>query len=127
MPERERIGARGSKEIADLALAYTESTSADGRMVAEDIWGSQAHAIMLACQGILAQADLRETLRWLEQAREDLDAGRFTLDRALEDVHMNVENYIRRGAGPEGARAGGGRAATTRRVRATIRSRRTSA
>lgn len=94
-------GGRFSAEIDDLALAYSESTAADSRMVAEDIWGSQAHAIMLAATGIISDDDLREILRWLEKAREELEAGNFRLDPNLEDVHMNVEWYLRQGAGPE--------------------------
>ncbi len=94
-------GGRFSAEIDDLALAYSESTAADAPMVAEDIWGSQAHAIMLAACGIISEQDLREILRWLEKARQEFEAGRLQLRPELEDVHMNVEWYLREGAGPE--------------------------
>ncbi len=94
-------GGRFSAEMADIALEFSESTGADGPMVPEDIWGSEAHAIMLATCGIISLADLREILRWLEQARAAWDDGSFELKRELEDVHMNVETYLRAGAGPE--------------------------
>jgi len=94
-------GGRFAADIDDLALAYSESTLADSRMVEEDIWGSEAHAVMLAACGIIPEADLRETLRWLEKAREQFDAGALELKPELEDVHMNVEWYLREGAGPE--------------------------
>ncbi|MEI6499417.1 MAG: argininosuccinate lyase [Armatimonadota bacterium] len=94
-------GGRFSADLADIALTFSESTAADGPMVAEDIWGSEAHAIMLAMSGIISEVDLREILKWLEQAREAWEDGSFKLKRELEDVHMNVETYLRQGAGPE--------------------------
>ena len=94
-------GGRFSADMADLALAYSESTEADAPMVQEDIWGSQAHALMLARCGIIPEADLREILRWLEFARQEYEAGRMTLQPEREDVHMNVEFYLREHAGPE--------------------------
>lgn len=105
MPEKPKSsrlwGGRFSAEIDDLALAYSESTAADAVMVAEDIWGSEAHAIMLAATGIISEADLREILRWLEKTREDFEAGRFQLRPELEDVHLNVEWNLREQAGAE--------------------------
>lgn len=94
-------GGRFSADLADIALTFSESTGADGPMVAEDIWGSEAHAIMLAASGIITEADLREILKWLEQARAAWEDGSFELKAELEDVHMNVESYLRQGAGPE--------------------------
>ncbi len=94
-------GGRFSAEMADVALDLSESTGADGPMVFEDIWGSQAHAIMLAKCEIIGEDDLREILRWLEKAKEAWNDGSFELRRELEDVHMNVETYLREGAGSE--------------------------
>lgn len=94
-------GGRFSAEMADIALTFSESTGADGRMVFEDIWGSEGHAIMLERCGIITREDLREILRWLEQAKRAWEDGSFELRRELEDVHMNVETYLRSGAGPE--------------------------
>ena len=94
-------GGRFSADMADIALQFSESTAADGPMVFEDIWGSQAHAIMLAKCGIIAEEDLREILRWLEKAKTAWEDGSFELKRELEDVHMNVETYLREGAGSE--------------------------
>ncbi len=103
-------GGRFSGDVDDTMLRFSESTEADSRMVAEDIWGSEAHALMLHECGILSAEHLREILRWLEKAREEFEAGRLTLRVELEDVHMNVESYLREGAGPEA----GGRLHTAR-------------
>jgi argininosuccinate lyase len=94
-------GGRFRKEMTSAVEAYSQSIDTDGRMVREDIWGSQAHAIMLAAQGIIAEDDLREILRWLEQARAGLESGEFRLKPELEDVHMNVETYLIEGAGAD--------------------------
>jgi argininosuccinate lyase len=80
---------------------FTESTAVDSRMIAQDIWGSQAHAIMLARQGIISDTDLCELLRWLCKVEEDFRAGKFALKPEKEDVHMNVESYLIEGAGPD--------------------------
>jgi len=103
-------GGRFSAEVDDVMLRFSESTAADSLMVAEDIWGSEAHALMLHECGILSREHLREILRWLEEAREAFEAGELELRAELEDVHMNVESYLREGAGPEA----GGRLHTAR-------------
>ncbi len=103
-------GGRFSSDVDSAMLAFSESTVADSYMIAEDIWGSEAHALMLHECGILSREHLAEILRWLEIAREKFEAGELTLKPELEDVHMNVESYLREGAGPEA----GGRLHTAR-------------
>jgi argininosuccinate lyase len=94
-------GGRFAAEMAAIALDYSESTQADAEMIAEDIWGSQAHAIMLAACGIITEDDLREILGGLSKTQAEYEAGHFQLQPQLEDVHMNVEAYLREDAGPE--------------------------
>ncbi|MCC6446357.1 MAG: argininosuccinate lyase [Armatimonadetes bacterium] len=94
-------GGRFQKDLTKAVELYTESISTDQKMVLEDIWGSEAHAIMLAAQKIIAEEDLRHILKWLEKAKQDFLNGTFQLQLELEDVHMNVETYLHRGAGPE--------------------------
>lgn len=94
-------GGRFTADVDTAMLDFSESTQADSYMVAEDIWGSQAHALMLHECGILSREHLAEILRWLETAREKFEAGELTLKPELEDVHMNVESFLREGAGPE--------------------------
>jgi len=94
--EREAKSSAGQ-----IVLDYTESTRADGRMALHDIWGSQVHALMLARQAILSDDDVRRILAPLEEARADAEAGRLTLDPALEDVHMNVESRLIAATGRE--------------------------
>ena len=103
MGKREKTlwGGRFSTSLTTETIAFTHSIEADTRLIGYDIWGSQAHAIMLARQRIISDADLREILRWLEKAATDFQNGDFTLDPNKEDVHMNVESYLIENAGRE--------------------------
>ena len=92
---------RFASSLATETIAFTHSTETDTRLVGYDIWGSQAHAIMLARQGIISDADLRVILHWLQKAEKDFQNGGFTLDPNKEDVHMNVESYLIENTGRE--------------------------
>lgn len=94
-------GGRFAKDLNAETERFTESIDVDSRMVQYDIWGSQAHAIMLARQRIISQDDLRQILTWLNKAQKDFLKGSFVLKPELEDVHMNVEVYLIEGAGRE--------------------------
>ena len=94
-------GGRFGTNLTLETVAFTHSIDADTRLIGYDIWGSQVHAIMLARQDIISDADLREVLRWLCKAKEDYQNGNFTLDPNKEDVHMNVESYLIENAGLE--------------------------
>ncbi len=94
-------GGRFSSAMDGAMLAYTQSLAVDARMVAEDIAGSQAHALMLGAVGLLTRDELRVVLSWLEQARIAWEEDTFELRTELEDVHMNVERYLIDGAGPD--------------------------
>jgi argininosuccinate lyase len=67
----------------------------DQRLYRQDIAGSIAHARMLAEVGILTQADRDAIVSGLEAVRKEIDTNAFTFSRALEDIHMNVENRLR--------------------------------
>ncbi len=94
-------GGRFSSEPARIFVEYSQSIATDSRMAAEDIWGSQAHVLMLGSQGILGEEDVREILRHLEEARARVEQGKLRLSPEDEDIHMNLEKYVTRGAGAE--------------------------
>ncbi|MDE0684524.1 MAG: argininosuccinate lyase [Candidatus Poribacteria bacterium] len=100
-PKKTLWGGRFSTNLTTETVAFTHSIEADTRLIEYDIWGSQAHAIMLARQKIISDADLREILRWLHKAEEDFQNGNLTLDPNKEDVHMNVESYLIENVGRE--------------------------
>ncbi len=76
----------------------------DQRLYRQDIAGSQAHATMLAAAGILTQADRDAIIAGLDQVRDEIEEGRFTFSRALEDIHMNVESRLREKIGDAAGR-----------------------
>lgn len=94
-------GGRFEQAMEAEVETFTQSLSVDARMVEEDLWASEAHALMLARQGILSEDDLRRILEGLERARADYAAGTWELRPELEDVHMNVERYVIDFAGEE--------------------------
>ena len=100
-PKKTLWGGRFNTSLTTETIAFTHSIEADTRLIGYDIWGSQAHAIMLARQRIISDVDLREILRWLQKAETDFQNGDFALDPNKEDVHMNVEAYLIENAGRE--------------------------
>ena len=84
--------------------AINASIDFDRRLYAEDIAGSVAHVAMLAKQGIVTQADADAITQGLQRVREEIEAGGFPFDRALEDIHMNVEARLAALIGPAAGR-----------------------
>ncbi len=96
-----KLRGRFKGDLAEEMKGFTSSIEIDKGMILEDIWGGEAHVIMLAEQGIVEGADARKILGALERAKSDSIKGKFELDPELEDVHMNVENYVMKYAGEE--------------------------
>src|SRR6202040_1018535 len=69
-----------------------------------DIAASKAHAAMLAKQGIITAQDAKRIAHGLDTILSEIEAGKFTFKRALEDIHMNVENRLSELIGPPAGR-----------------------
>ena len=102
-----RSGRFRGGPAADAAL-FTESISFDWRLWEHDILGSLAHAAMLQKIGLLSKAELTSIQNTLDEIAEEISAGKFRWDAALEDVHMNIEAELTRRA-PAGAKLHTGR------------------
>ena len=76
----------------------------DKRLFRQDIAGSKAHAAMLAKQGIISKSDAAEIRKGLDQVQAEIEAGKFTFSRALEDIHLNVESRLKELIGPAAGR-----------------------
>ncbi|MDP6788143.1 MAG: argininosuccinate lyase [Rhodospirillales bacterium] len=63
----------------------------DRKLFAQDIAGSKAHCAMLMAQGIIPADDGNAILAGLDTILGEMESGDFAFDRALEDIHMNVE------------------------------------
>jgi len=76
----------------------------DQRLYAQDIAGSKAHAAMLAKQGIIDASDAEKIVAGLDTILSEIDSGDFVFQRALEDIHMNVESRLAALLGPSAGR-----------------------
>jgi len=94
-PANAMWGGRFVMSPAEIMQEINASVSFDKQLAPQDIRGSKAHAQMLADAGIITKVDAREIAKGLDRVLAEIEAGTFTFSRALEDVHMNVENRLR--------------------------------
>ncbi|MCB9535926.1 MAG: argininosuccinate lyase [Myxococcales bacterium] len=97
-------GGRFAEPTDAFVARLNASVGFDRRLYREDIAGSRAHAAMLAGQGILSAEDHAAIERGLDQVLAEIEAGDFTWDAALEDVHMNIEARLTALVGEAGKR-----------------------
>src|SRR5271168_533166 len=76
----------------------------DRHLYRQDIAASKAHAAMLAKQGIITAQDAKRIAHGLDTILSEIESGKFTFKRALEDIHMNVESRLGELAGPAAGR-----------------------
>ena len=96
-------GGRFAQPTDAAVDAYNASLGFDRRLYREDIAGSQAHARMLAHQGIIPAEDAERIVRGLEEVRAEIERGAFVWDESQEDIHMAVEARLTALIGPEAA------------------------
>ena len=88
---------------------YTVSIDYDQRLFRQDIAGSIAHARMLAMQSIIPDEDAHKIVEGLISIEKEIEFGSFPWDRALEDLHMNIESRLHQLIGPAAGRLHTGR------------------
>jgi argininosuccinate lyase len=93
-------GGRFSTSPAEVMEQINASIDFDRRLYAHDIAASIAHCKMLGETGIIQKAEAQEICDGLIRVKQEIDEGRFTFSRALEDIHMNVESRLRDLIGP---------------------------
>lgn len=79
-----------------------------------DVLGSLAHTRMLESVGLLSSEDLVLVQRELKNVYREIQAGKFTIEDGVEDVHSQVEFMLTQRIGDAGKKF-------TAAVRATIR------
>lgn len=97
-------GGRFAKPTDEAINAFQASIDFDKRMYREDILGSLAHAKMLVQTGILTPQDGEDIERGLKDILQQIEAGTFAFDIALEDIHMNIEKRLTEAIGEAGGR-----------------------
>jgi argininosuccinate lyase len=88
-------GGRFASGPSEIMEEINASIGFDQRLAHQDIAGSTAHADMLAATGIISKSDCTRIKDGLAQIQSEIDAGDFTFSRALEDIHMNIEQRLR--------------------------------
>jgi len=91
-----RFGSGPDPIMADI----NASIHFDRHLYRQDIAASKAHAAMLAKKGIITAQDAKRIAHGLDTILSEIEAGKFTFKRALEDIHMNVEGRLGELIGP---------------------------
>jgi argininosuccinate lyase len=94
--------------FADSPDAVMEEINAsidfDRHLYRQDIAASKAHAAMLGKQGIITADDAAKITHGLDTILSEIESGKFTFKRSLEDIHMNVESRLAELVGPAAGR-----------------------
>lgn len=102
-------GGRFSEPTNELVEQFTESVSFDARLYRHDIFGSIAHAKMLAKIGVLSKQEAAQIETGLQEILEEIEQGQFQWSEKLEDVHMNIESKLTEKIGDVGKKLHTGR------------------
>ena len=97
-------GGRFGEGPGDIMREINASIPFDKRLWREDIAGSEAHADMLAANGIISAEDNAAIQQGLTTIRAEYEAKGVPEDLALEDIHMVTETRLRELVGEPAAR-----------------------
>lgn len=74
-----------------------------------DVQGSIAHVKMLGTVGLMTEEEAAEAVKGLEEIAEDINAGKFSIEPGIEDVHSQVEFLLTKKIGDTGKKIHSGR------------------
>jgi argininosuccinate lyase len=97
-------GGRFRQATDPTVERFSASIHFDRALARYDIRGSIAHARMLGQVGLLSTEDAEALVGGLLHIAQEIEAGEFPFDPALEDIHMNVEARLRTLVGPVAGR-----------------------
>ena len=95
---------RFEESMSTLLRDYGESISFDWRLYRQDLRGSIAHARALQGAGFLTGGEFAAIEKGLLEIGAEIEAGKFTFSKDLEDIHMNIEKELTRRIGDAGAK-----------------------
>ncbi len=87
-----------------LAFTAGEDHLLDARLVSYDVRGSQAHAAMLAAQGLITNEDCETICDGLKKLEQGFADGEWEIHLEDEDVHTALESRLTELVGPAGGR-----------------------
>ena len=88
-------GGRFAAGQDSLMVEINASIEFDKRLAEQDILASKVHAKMLSKQNIISESDCKSIVKGLDQIALQIKKNEFVFDRALEDIHMNVEAQLK--------------------------------
>jgi argininosuccinate lyase len=94
-PANKMWGGHFDAAPAEIMAEINQSISFDYVLYKQDIRGSIAHAKMLEKQKILAKPEVAKIIKGLQQILAEIESGKFTFKRELEDIHMNIESRLK--------------------------------
>src|ERR1700733_8690554 len=95
-------GGRFKAEPDVIMAEINASIDFDRNLYRQDIAASKAHAAMLGKTGIITAQDAKRIAHGLDTILSEIETGKFAFERALEDIHMNVESRLGKLIGPAG-------------------------
>lgn len=87
-------GGRFKKPLDPSVVKFNASLAFDQVLYRHDIAGSQAHASMLARQGLLSQDEAQSINKALAEIELEITQGQHVLDESCEDIHMFIEQLL---------------------------------
>ncbi|MFJ1267410.1 argininosuccinate lyase [Legionella lytica] len=87
-------GGRFSKELDPRVMHFNASLAFDRALYAHDIAGSQAHATMLAQQGLILYSEAELICQALAEIGYAIEHGIQEFDESCEDIHMFIEQLL---------------------------------
>lgn len=97
-------GGRFTSGPSAIMEEINASIDFDKKLWRQDIQGSLAHSEMLAKQNIISKEDKEKIHQGLKEIEAEIQTGQFQFDRALEDIHMNIEARLAERIGEAGKR-----------------------
>ena len=88
-------GGRFAAGQDSLMEEINASIEFDKRLAEQDILASKVHAKMLSKQNIISEADCKLIVKGLDQIASQIQKNEFVFDKALEDIHMNIEAHLK--------------------------------
>lgn len=102
-------GGRFKKSLDSAVMKFNASLTFDHVLYAHDIAGSQAHAQMLARQGLLEEKEAQTLINALSEIGLEIEQGLHPLDESCEDIHMFIEQLLIKKVGEVGKKLHTGR------------------
>lgn len=91
------------------AFTVGKDRELDLQMAAFDVLGSLAHVEMLASINLLSAEELAQVKTGLKAIYAEIEAGQFTIENSVEDVHSQVEWLLTQRVGEAGKKIHSGR------------------